>query len=443
MLLRKHIPFSNFVTQMKKAALHIILFIAICIVSMSVSANPLPAKRHTQIVLKYSRQGDSDAYPSRSYHIHIRDPYYKKVEKINSEHVYGNVAALDFDLYHPMYDEIVDGNRRIPFYVEPGDTLMIVISANGTALSYRQKNGKPVKYENLLRHDISNNEFYNADIFAIDKENAFPLFVETVSQRMNDALDKVNDVADKWNFSFEERSLALDNVRLQFGLWIFEYAPSLSSEIANYSRLHEEGWQAMPQQDTAIETLTDTRNYRFMQQMPFNDSLCIASKYYSPFILSYQNALVLNHDQHLYLGETETDMARMDSAYVAKDLAMTDADAPSLFVRAALEIKHIELPPAPVNDGSIALKEVQVIGLDHFYSRFGKAEEPDYKKITKELWNPSTYDKGVNIDRLFNMKKIRRYKHAKKVIDKMGADDTMRELIDKAYESETGEKVRR
>lgn len=429
---------------MKKFTHNIILIVAAFFLFMDGAAAPLPAKKPVQIVLRYQRQGKCDFYPSKSFHIRLMDPYYKKEEKVNSEYLLDNMSKLDFYLYHPVYDVIIDGGRSIPFYAEPGDTLMIDIAATGQVNSYTRKNGEAVKYENLLRHDISNNVFYDADMFAADKDGvSFPVFVERVKERMNAAIADVNAVADKWNFSDEERSLAVDNVRLQFGVWIFEYAPFVTSEMANYSHVHSEGWQSLPQQDTQIEMLADTRNYRFMKDMPFNDSICISSRYYSQFVSSYQHALVLNHDQHLYYGESEEDVVRMDSAFVAKDLAMTEADEPSLFVRAALEIKHVELPEDPVRDGSIALKEVQVIGLDHFYRRFGKAEEPDYKKMAKEYWNPATYYKGMNIDYLFNMKKVRRYKHAKKIVEKLSKDDAYRELLDKAYEEETGEKVRR
>ena len=86
------------------------------------------------------------------------------------------VAVLDFKLYHPLYAEIIpSGNQSIPFYVEPGDTLIIRVGKNGRVEAYERPDGQPVKMERLLRHDVSNRSFYTAEDFAAD--NPYGTFV--------------------------------------------------------------------------------------------------------------------------------------------------------------------------------------------------------------------------------------------------------------------------
>ncbi|MDE7118037.1 MAG: hypothetical protein K2O61_05275, partial [Bacteroidaceae bacterium] len=128
---------------------------------------------------------------NRLMYFWLTDLYTKEEQKVKSEFLRDGVVAFDFCLYHPLYDEIVpSGNRRIPLYVEPGDTLIIQLGKNGDVENYARKDGQPVKYENLLRHDISNRMFYTQKDFSADKQQClFPEFVARVRQKMQVALD--------------------------------------------------------------------------------------------------------------------------------------------------------------------------------------------------------------------------------------------------------------
>lgn len=289
--------------------------------------------------------------PSKPVHIAVRgwgrpmpmyfwltDLYTKEEQRVKSEFLRNGVVAFDFQLYYPLYDEIApSGNRRIPFYVEPGDTLIIRLGKNGNVESYERKDGKPVKYENLLRHDISNRLFYTQKDFAADKQQClFPEFVARVWQKMQVALDSVNSVADRHDFSDEERNMARCNVQMQFALWIFEYAPMRAAELLAYANQHEGGWQTRPEQELETAAIQDLANYDFLEDMQLDDSAYLASRFFPAFIQSYEHTQVLNYDQYLYA----TDIARMDSAYIAKDLAMTHRDRPSLFMNMAMARRH-------------------------------------------------------------------------------------------------------
>ena len=93
----------------------------------------------------------------------LTDLYTKEERKVRSEARREGVAVLDFNLYHPLYAEIIpSGNQSIPFYVEPGDTLIIRVGKNGRVEAYERPDGQPVKMERLLRHDVSNRSFWTS-----------------------------------------------------------------------------------------------------------------------------------------------------------------------------------------------------------------------------------------------------------------------------------------
>lgn len=388
--------------------------------------------------------------PSKPVHIEVRHPwsrgrlmyfwltdlYTKEERKVRSEARREGVAVLDFKLYHPLYAEIIpSGNQSIPFYVEPGDTLIIRVGKNGRVEAYERPDGQPVKMERLLRHDVSNRSFYTAEDFAEDKrQGRFPDFVERMKGKMTVALDSVERVADRYGFSEEERCLARCNVQMQFALWLFEYAPMKSSELLAYANHHEGGWQSLPKQDAEVEALRDLRNYGFLSDLPLNDSTLFASQFFPAFIQSYEHAPVFNYDQYLYAGTSLDDMARMDSAFVAKELAITHDVRPSLVMDMAVARRHMEAVPEE-DDGSIRLQEVEVMGasLDNFYRVFGRSEY-NPQEVVEKAWGHDVNLKGP-ISSLFNRKKIKRYKRAKKLVKQYGADDAEREALMKAWEN--------
>lgn len=364
----------------------------------------------------------------------LTDLYTKGEKKVRSEVMGQGVAVLDFELYHPLYGEIDPGGRRIPFYVEPGDTLVIQVGKNGKVEGYERTDGSAAKYENLLLHDISNQQFYSQEDFAADKERyQFPEFVAQMKERMQVAIDSVNEVADRYGFSAEERNLARCNVQMQFALWIFEYAPMRTSELLAYASHHEAGWQSLPEQDREMAAIQDVANYGFVGEMQPEDSTYLASKFFPAFIQSYEHTQVLNYDQYLYAGPTADDVARMDSAFVAKDMSITHQDRPSLFMDMALARRHVEVP-APVDDGSIRLQEVQVLGnsIEQFYRIFGRSEYIP-QRVVEQAWGHDVNLKGA-ISKFINRKKIKSYKRAKKLIEQYGAaDDAEREALMNAW----------
>lgn len=422
-------PYTYFRCEMLDVRCKMLIVLVILHFTSSVCASPLPPSKSVHIEVRHHWGME------RLIYFWLTDLYTKEEKKVKSQYLRQGAVALDFTLYHPLYDELIPShNQRIPFYAEPGDTLIIYVGRNGNVEKYERKDGTPVKHQNLLFHDISNKMFYTREEFVEDKENTlFPEFVTRVKQKMQVALDSVSHVADFCHFTPEERHLARCNVQMQFAIWLFEYAPMKTSELLAYANQHQGGWQSMPEQDREMAAIQDVANYGFLCDMQPHDSTCLASRFFPAFIQSYEHTQVLNYDQYLYAGTSDTDVARMDSAYVAKDLAITHHDRPSLFMDMAMARRHAE-KPVPIDDGSIHLPEVQVMGtnLDQFYRVFGRAEY-NPQEVVEKAWAHDVNLKGA-ISSFINRKKIKNYKRAKKLIKQYGADDEEREAIMKAWE---------
>lgn len=404
----------------------------------------LPVKKNVRIELVYDGaktsttvMGSTKMSSTLPYsYFYLMDIYSKDERKIGSDSYGENVSVFEFELDHPLYDEIRRGiNVRIPFYVEPGDTLVIHLDNTGRAKRYERKSGESVWFENLLLHDFSNKILYDEKEFMEDRKDVFfPEFIERVLQKMRHSVDSVRGNADRYGFSDTERSIAVNNVKLQYALWIFEYAPFKASELSTYSSKHKEGWQSIPQQDNAIASIENVTNYIFMRELPLSDSTCMASKFFPRFLMSYEHTHVLNCDQYLYYGTTPEDEARMDSALIAKEKKLTGLTSPSLFMELAIESRHyVPLP----DDGSIKLKEVKVIGHQNTQYNIG-ISEADMMKA--RLNNRPTYNALSPSYWLFDRKREKRFKRAQELIKKWDEEEEReraeREAVMKAYEEE-------
>lgn len=354
--------------------------------AVNVLAAPIPKSKNVHIELIYDLEPKTNAMGVVSYftavpfsYFNYTNIYSSEERKIGSE-LYGDKStALDFELNHPLYGEIIPGSTsRIPFYVEPGDTLLVYVTKVGKLIGYAAKDGGVVKCANMLMHDISNSTFYTAQDFETDRRGAdFNLFLSRIKRKMATAVESVNAVADRYGFTEKERRIAVNNAMMQFACWIFEYAPYKSFEIGHYSQKNEGGWQTLPEQDRDAESVSNVANYSFVNDLPLNDSTCMASRYFPMFIQSYEHSHILNCDQYLYYGTTKADEARMDSAFVAREQLITGRMMPSLFMDIAMQRKHYE--PLP-DDGSIRLREVNVMGSRRSFEGFkGITEEEMYQ----------------------------------------------------------------
>lgn len=402
-----------------------------------------PKGKMVHIELMYEVEGKTSAMGETKYfdvvpytYFYLSDVYSADECKVGSDAYGERSTAVEFEINHPLYDELLPNSRtRIPFYVEPGDSLIIHLTKTGRVLGYEMKNGKEVKCKKLMLHDISNSDFYTARDFEEDRRGAdFPQFVERVMKKMRVAVDSVSSVADKWEFTDRERRIAVNNVKMQFALWLFEFAPYKSAEISEYSRTHKGGWQTLPNQDKDIMQISNEKNYSFLNLLPLNDSTCLASKYFPRFIQSYEHAHIFNNDQYLYYGTSRDAESRMDSAFIAKEMAITGRMMPSLFMGIAMERRHYE-PLA--DDGSIHLKEVQVMGRrsDGYFPGITEQDMLNAKLNSRPVYNALSPSYWL-YDRKREKRKARARALIKKIEEAEQREQEERDAILKAYEEE-------
>lgn len=417
-------------------------------------AQIVPARRNTCIEVEFESAHAQDIERFHTLELTVRDIYTNEEQVVKGSRVGDGAYSLSFKLYHPLYSVITEHGHSYPFYVAPGDYLVIKVHNSGT-LSYRKGDGGRAKYENLLKHDISQRIFYDSWQFEADKQGCrFPQFVEKMMHRLDSVLTMVDSVAAVHEFNDEEHRLARCNVQMQFAMWVYEFAPTRTGEISSYGRRNACGWQARDDQDNEIAAIEDARNYAFMRRMPLNDSLSITSSFFPMFIQNYQHTHFLNCDQYLYYGETAADHCRMDSAFIAKEMSFLNQDTPSVFMNIALarrELKRIggiaaletahSVPATADTIKTIELQGVDVVSLDRFHSVFGVWNQTP-EDFVRKSWAHDVNLRGV-ISSLINHKKIKNYKRAKKVIAQLSKDDEEREALMRAYEQEMKRKKKR
>ncbi len=190
----------------------------------------------------------------------------------------------------------------------------------------------------------------------------------------------------------------------------------------------------MPGQDQAFDDLQNPASYAFVRQLPINDSTCMVSRCFQPFIIAYEHAHIFNYDQYLYYGSSLHDKARMDSVFMAHELSITGHLRPSLVMEVAMFRKHFE--PLVTDDGSIKLREVQVLATQGNYNKEVTPEEMtewrlnQKPSLSEQLTSPSYW--------LWYRKKYKNRERAKALIKKIEEEEQREEseraAVMKAYE---------
>lgn len=360
------------------------------------------------------------------YNIWVKDIYTRESRFLYCDMVsHTDYACFEFEAYQPVFDVIrTSRGTNIPFYIEPGDSLIIDISAEGKPLSYRTMDGKTYEHSMFLLHDISNNDLYSASQFNEDKEKySFADFTDTILTKMSNTEEEINSMADKLSFSAKERSMSLCNAKLQYLLWIFEYTTYKSHEMAEYSKDHDSGWKSIDSQDTEIAAMRDKDNYRFLSTLPLKDSICMSSRFFDQFINGYENSEILRQDQYKYFGVTSQDSIRMDSAYIAQDRAITGLDTTSIFMDIVLQRRHMIIP----DDYGFFLKDVKVYAsrLPSAQERLEKASIMSAEEIHNMLsfHAPQGFNVGALISKgiklIFGDKKAKAKAKRQKILDSL------------------------
>ena len=83
-------------------------FTVICLLHMAtLGATPLPQAQPVHIEIRHGYGA------SRLMYFWLTDLYTKEERKVKSEFIGGDTEVLDFELYHPLYAEIIpSGNQK-------------------------------------------------------------------------------------------------------------------------------------------------------------------------------------------------------------------------------------------------------------------------------------------------------------------------------------------
>lgn len=363
----------------------------------------IPTLKRTKIEVVYELDDPDKASKYHKLEFMLVDAYTDDEEKIVSAREGDKVFALTFNLRHPLYDMLKENGRLIPFYVEPGDYLVITIKEDGTR-RYKMADGSECRWKTMLMHDVSNETYYDESMFDADKQNAtFKGFVDRVVERMDSAVTQVVSVANREKFSTEEKDVSISNVKMQFALWLMEYASWKTVQLGLYAKKQQAGWQSLPEHEAEMAALEDVKSYSFMRRLPMNDESCLSSRFFPLFLQSYQHSHVLNHDQYLYFGDMVKDHAKMDSVLQAREKAITGMSSASVFMdvimtkrkmardEAAKRIMLAKKENVADTTQSIKLEEVEVWS----QKRIAKATQlSENEKLLVKLNNAPT---GFNI----------------------------------------------
>ena len=389
----------------------------------------------------------------------FRDAFSGQEDQIKSKRESERVFALNLTLRHPLYSYAEEHGRKFPFYVEPGDYLVVLVRQDGT-LEYKMADGSPYGYQNLVKYDVSNTSLYGEPMFEDDKKKrSFVEYLNETQQLLSRSLLLVDSVANKYHFSEKERCIARCNTQMRYAFLIFEYTLSKSAEISiRRKNKTEAGWQSN-EDDAELEEIENIRNYSFMRQLPLHDSTCLSSPYFPLLVQNYKYTHVLNHDQYLYYGETPEDFMRMDSVLVEREKSIINSTNNTILLDIVLLrrkaerdeamqkmlARHdnvIESPELTIDTiNGISLQEVEVWS----QSLLNKLTMmSDQERLNTQLNNAQIAFNPLalvvwGISKLIgdrHKKKLTSKHRAQKIIEKMDKDDELREKLLKAYEEE-------
>ncbi len=198
-----------------------------------------------------------------------------------------NSAPIDKDgcftvnlmLDHPIWSDLKVGNRRIPFYIRPGDTLDITIKdmyTNEMAVEYQSKHFND-SYENLLNHQNIPLIHYSWERLTQDGHNLdYGHFLRMIDECTAENMRLCNYVAWKYNLSPWETHLLKNRKRWELTQECFFLA----------SRLFEQKVTLPERRDGLREedfTGYDYSAYKIVNTLPLNDS----SLSYLPYFTSF------------------------------------------------------------------------------------------------------------------------------------------------------------
>lgn len=217
-----------------------------------------------------------------------------------------------FLVYHPVMNFLSFDHKLIPFYVEPGHTVNILIHQDGRA-EYTDEEGNPAPCAAYLSSNINDISYLTWNQYEEDLKNlSFKEYGKKIDDLMVKAEDDLSYLANRYGFTSLDYAVARTEMLLILGRWFLDYE--------------------MDKRHTKKDSITDAElkdlsNYKVLRRLPVNDPIILASHSYSILQNRYSYINVIwNRSKHKVEKEIDGRIHSYANDPTVRDSIVADID---------------------------------------------------------------------------------------------------------------------
>ena len=217
-----------------------------------------------------------------------------------------------FLVYHPVLNLLSFDHKHVPFYVEPGHTVNILIHQDGRA-EYTDEEGNPAPCAAYLSSDINDISYLTVNQYEEYLENlSFREYGKKIDNLMVKAEDDLSYLANRYGFTSLDYAVARTEMLLILGRWFLDYE--------------------MDKRHTKKDSITDAElkdlsNYKVLRRLPVNDPIILASHSYSILQNRYSYINVIwNRSKHKVEKEIDGRIHSYANDPTVRDSIVADID---------------------------------------------------------------------------------------------------------------------
>lgn len=167
----------------------------------------------------------------------------------------------EFEVWHPVLNHVTFDGMSVPFYVEPGHTVNILIRKDGR-VEYTDENGHPAPCAAYLSSNIDDIRYLTWSEFKEDTERlSFKEYGKKIEGLMEKAEANLSYFANRYGFTSLDYAVARTEMLENLSVWFLDYEMD-----KRYS-----------QTDSSTKAeLNDLSNYQVLRRMPSDDPLMLA-----------------------------------------------------------------------------------------------------------------------------------------------------------------------
>lgn len=191
---------------------------------------------------------------------------------------------------YPIFTSVVFNNTWIPFYAEPGQTVTLFLDWEAVMARSRARDytyplhnlhymGSTAYISRALKCADEMNNYPYRELSKMQKELTPAQFAERHEPMFRRALERADSLVEANQYTGKAERLVRNAVKVAQGGFLFDFV------------MHR-NYLARDNKDNPVLQVPETKDYyRFLRQMPLNDSLIVADKNFSTFInrMEYMN----------------------------------------------------------------------------------------------------------------------------------------------------------